>query len=157
MGPVRFLAWHPVLVLGALVTGFMAWVAVDFAGPRRQPSSPQADPPSNPPWDAAGDSVRMHAVGQSLLQVRPGMPRAWVEQLLGPPDPSDLRPVDLSGRNPVYQTSYRAILPRPHPDCPQAVGPCLVVLEFDAGRAGHPLARIASTPLLMDVRTVVAT
>jgi hypothetical protein len=144
MGGVRFLSRHPVLVLAVLAVGFGAWVAADLAGP--PPRGQRADLAGPPGWDAGMSEVaRQQLVGRALLEVRVGMPRLKVEQLLGPPDPSDLRPVDLSGRTPVYHTSYRAVLAEPHPDCPGVRGPCQVYLAFDASRPGHPLTQIVCT------------
>jgi hypothetical protein len=143
MAAVRFLSRHPAVVLAVLVTGFGTWVAADLTGPSGR--RPTTDPPE---WNPVlTDPARQQLMGRALLAVRVGMPRLKVEELLGPPMPEDLRPVDLTGRSPVYQASYRAVLPGPHPDCPGVSGPCQVVLAFDAGRPGHPLTRITCTPL----------
>lgn len=139
---------HPVLLLGLVVVGLVAWVALD-ATPRPAP------PPDDAGTAAPGEVAQAGPDGPIAPPVRgrypnepgavnalmvdllfPGMTRREVEELLGAPAAGRVAAADPDRL--TYRTTY-PILRDPTPDGPP---PALVALEFDASRPGHPLVRV---------------
>jgi len=111
---------------------------------RQSPATPEPAPPIT----SGPETSRLQAIGQGLLSVRSGMPRAEVEALIGRPDPKETSPVERMDGQTVFRIRYMAVLRDPHPVAPNVRGYCEVELIYDASRSGHPLIQIIFTPKL---------
>ena len=142
MRPLDFVAQRPLLVLGLVAAGFLAWVVADTVRPPEK-SNP---PPAAIEAPMTADMKRMHSIGTALHALQPGMLRAEVEQQLGPPAPRDIRPIERANGRVVYRTHYPAYLELPLMLSPHVRGYCEAVLEYDASSPGHPLLRVTAIP-----------
>ncbi len=173
MRPLRFLRQRPVALFGIAVCAFVVWIAreaVDDGDPRLlQPTDPRpgltaADAtnepvplkrflPAPPPPPGKAKSTPQ-ATAQVLPKLKPGMTRTEVEEIVGAPDPGDIRPATVAGGRVTYHTAYetdlgplptvRPMTPPTPSRVPAAREPArrLVTLEFDATQPGHPLLQI---------------
>src|SRR5262249_19085106 len=89
---------------------------------------------------------RLQAIGEGLLSVQAGMPRADVEAMIGRADPQEIGPADRFEGHTVNRARYRPLLSRPLPNAPTVRGDCQVDLAYDPTRPGHPLIQITYTP-----------
>lgn len=77
--------------------------------------------------------------GRSLADLRPGMPRTEVEQLLGGPTPK-IQPAVVHNARVTYCVTYPVTLvPPAGPGQATGSPTAFVTLEFDATKPGHPL------------------
>jgi hypothetical protein len=171
---LRFLGRHPIAVFGVVAVAFLGWVWRDaYLGPQPAkvpgkeialigpPTTDMPDigiPPRRPlpprpipqlPPDQRGAPTNFEV----LQQLKPGMTRAQVEEIVGAPAANDIHPVTIADGKATYHTTYEADLgapptvrpietikpiPKAHP------GPARnkVTLEFDATQPGHPLLGI---------------
>lgn len=140
-----YLTERPLLVLGALVAAFLAWVVYDASAPQPHPKpAPAGAQQLESPMSA--ELVRMRAVGMGLRAVHEGMSRAEVESRLGRPSPRDIRPVERANGRVVYRTHYPAFLTQSLSVAPNVDGYCEAILEYDAAAPGHPLLSITAVP-----------
>jgi hypothetical protein len=117
---------------------------------------PRALPVRGPVAIVADGAEQAQHRAVSLAQIpklRPGMPRAEVEGILGPPQPEHVQPVFVGEGRLTYRTAYELLDPDPPatirpipsrrtPADPKPAATPLVTLEFDATRAGHPLVEV---------------
>ena len=154
----RWFRDHPVALFAVVAAAFGTWVAADLL-------RPPAQPPAPPPAEEVG---QLTVVGPEFLpptrtvtvvprtklpQLRPGMSRVEVEDLLGTPLPEQLSPITVQDGRVTYQTTYpvdldpvplntvREFSHPPRPPAPRTVPTTILTLEFDASRPGHPLLR----------------
>jgi hypothetical protein len=152
---------NPLIVLGVAVVVLIAWIAIDLSKGPLAPahtSLGQTDfvelalplPPQALMLPAPGAAPVSVAV---LPKLRPGMTRAEVEDLLGPPTADRVEPVTIQNGRMRYRTTYELDDPGvpmtvrpiqfrarilPSPRAPRS----LVALEFDASQPGHPLIEV---------------
>src|SRR4051812_38972150 len=103
----RRVAWAAVFFTAAAAVLTAGWLA-------RQPAGPPEAEPRIVGWVPPGkaDSPAA-ATGRALAEIRPGMPRAEVEAVLGRPAPDAVGPVEESGGRAVYRARYPAELNGP--------------------------------------------
>ena len=106
-------------------------------------------------YDSNGARIRrvplpppLEAVSMAVLpSLQPGMSRAEVEDVIGPPSAAQVEPIEAAGGRTTYRTAYPIELAacggggaaRP----PAGAGPqCFVAFEFDATLPGHPLVNV---------------
>jgi len=164
---LRFLRRHPIALLAVGAVAFVTWIWWDAlpkqADPRladEQPTGPVRRMLPRPATiDAVDDQSPPVDAGPMLAKLKPGMPRAEVEKLVGPPA-HNVSPATIVDGRVTYLTSYEADFgpaptvrpihpgPRlPTPAAPQVAarepaGRMLVTLEFDATKPGHPLVEV---------------
>ncbi|MBN9119619.1 MAG: hypothetical protein J0I06_10770 [Planctomycetes bacterium] len=165
---VRFVRRHPLVLLGGIAVAFVGWVWWD-AIPAPPWGVPEANPVSHgetlerepairrlrvlPPDVRTAEGLRAEAT-TGLAKLKPGMPRAEVEKLVGPPAAEHVYPATVADGRVTYQAAYEADLGPPPtvrpirtqrlpvPREPDSHGRMLVTLEFDATKPGHPLVGI---------------
>jgi hypothetical protein len=155
---LRFARRHPLALLGVIAIAFIGWIWRDaFLGRGPQETKEMADAhgpirrflPLAP--DETVDAVP-HTPGKGLAGLKPGMPRAEVEKLLGAPAAEHVYPATIADGRVTYHAAYEADLGppptirpirAPHRHAvvrePDVAGRTLVTLEFDATKPGHPL------------------
>lgn len=159
---LRAIRENPVIVLGVAIAVLIGWIAIDLS------KGPLALLPHSALQAAESAELVQPIPAQALLpgahgtpavsvamlpQLRPGMTRAEVEDLLGPPTADRVEPVTFQNGRVRYRTTYELddsgvpmtirpiqfrarILPAPR--APRS----LVALEFDASLPGHPLVEV---------------
>jgi hypothetical protein len=165
---LRLIRRHPLALLGAIAVAFVVWLWRD-ALPTRQadlteaethvPRSPRRVLPPPAEHGVVSDLLPPSDAAPKLAKLKPGMSRAEVEQLVGPPAAHHVSPATVADGRVTYHTAYEADfgppptvrpiqtharLPdrRPVPREPELAGRTLVTLEFDATKPGHPLVGI---------------
>jgi hypothetical protein len=165
MQVLRYIRENPVVLLCVLLTGMIAWVAVDLARPApkksRLPDSAFADLPeqTNEP-DAIRAEVRRPIRGQVPVSVevlpmlKRGMTRVEVESLIGAPAADHVHPVTASEGRMTYRIAYEfddigppstirpAVVPSRFLPARTSEPGTMIALEFDATRPGHPLVEV---------------
>lgn len=129
--------------LAVLVVVLLTLLGVWWAVRERRGPTVSYPPPAP---QVAPEVGRLQAIGEGLLSVQAGMPRADVEAMIGRADPQEIGPADRFEGHTVYRVRYRAILSKPLPNAPNVRGYCEVELVYDATRPGHPLIQITYTP-----------
>jgi hypothetical protein len=160
----RFARRHPLALLGAIAIAFVTWIWWD-ALPNRPGAPPEAETHvPNPglrmlpqPTDllVVSDLPLPADTAPKLAKLKPGMSRAEVERLVGPPAAHDVSPATIADGRVTYHTAYdadfgpprtvRPIHPNPRPPFAREAEPAgrmRVTLEFDATKPGHPLVGI---------------
>lgn len=127
-------------VAAVLAAGIAAgWYLVVLSAAKTDPPAPPAPPNSGVKFltrSLPADPTGLRLAGFSHLH--PGMSRAEVEDVLGPPEPAALRPVGEADGRATYLMVYPLVVGSPE----------FVTLEFDATLAGHPLLTVRySDPL----------
>jgi hypothetical protein len=157
---MRLLRWfrdNPIVLLVVALAGFGAWIVSDLTSPpARRPTVTGANElghltkPLPPPPTPDGRTVPRG----TLAQLKPGMSRVEVDELLGTPQPDHLGPITVQDGCPIYLVTYKVdlrpvavprvsrvpVLAPPTPDSSPHTQ--TLTLEFDASRQGHPLRRI---------------
>ena len=152
---------NPGTLLVAAVAGIGGWVVAELLAPP-PPLTELPLPTSGPHAVVAESSAPLPhwevspATLAVLPMLRPGMPRAEVEGLLGLPTADAVEPVTFTDGQLRYRAAYdlgdpeppptiRPIkrLPRkPLPPAPGQSSGIRVALEYDASKPGHPLVDI---------------
>jgi hypothetical protein len=163
---LRFLRRHPIALLAVITVAFVTWIWWDALPKQVDPTAADGPPtgaarrlPRPALIDVADDLSLPSDAGPMLAKLKPGMPRAEVEKLVGPPA-HNVSPATIVDGRVTYHTAYEADFgpaptvrpihpgPRlPTPAAPQAAarepaGRMLVTLEFDATKPGHPLVEV---------------
>lgn len=164
---MRLLRWfrdHPIVLFAVVLAGLGAWIASDMTnGPKPVvPDGPAGVDlvgpvsltlPYSPPAAPTVTTVSLN----KLPQLRPGMSRVAVENLIGAPLPEQLGPISVLDGRATYLTTYpldleaetpNTVRPArfhpPRPPAPENLprAELVLTLEFDASRPGHPLVRV---------------
>jgi hypothetical protein len=156
------LVQHPLAVLGLLSVAFGVWASWGQTPPSAGSHGPDL-PASVPPKiikkatfrrTDPSDRLSPLEVARALPKLHPGMMRAEVEELVGPPAPDDIQLVTLADGHVIFRTSYEVDLDAlpagqsargrgPRPD--RSAGSndrTLVVLNFDSARRDYPLLSV---------------
>jgi hypothetical protein len=164
MRSLRQIRENPVLVCCVILTGLIAWVGADLINLRERSKTPVAleDLPYalGEPVVVTMEVPFVHGADEPtgvsptmLPQLKLGMTRIEVEELLGPPSKDRVMPVSFGEGRLTYHMTYdlsesdRLMTIRPIKPIPR-VGPqepapaSLLALEFDASLPGHPLIRV---------------
>jgi hypothetical protein len=159
---MRLLRWlrdHPVALFVVVAAGLGAWIASDLNRPppprplsgTEEVSQLTITAPELPALPRPGSVVPI----DKIPQLKPGMSRVVVENILGAPRPEQLGPIVVQDGRATYQTTYpidldpvplNTVRPTRHPPRPPAPANLttdpVLTLEFDASQPGHPLLRV---------------
>ena len=151
---------NPAAVLSVVVATILGWVASGLLNPPPVPPPPGPKlalrPLPVPVLDGLEGAVPIDGERpvpvEALPKLRPGMTRAEVEKVLGPPGPGGLHPVTVSEGRLTYRTAYELAEPdlpatvrlivRPRVPARPTDPKSQVALEFDASKPGHPLVEV---------------
>ena len=166
---IRFTRRHPIALLTVIAVAFVTWIWWDALPKREADQTDEARAPAPTrrplPRPEALETVDLSLspdAGPRLAKLKPGMPRAEVEKLVGPPAAHNVSPATVVDGRVTYHTAYEAdfgpaptVRPiHPGPRLPTPAGPAapavarepagrmLVTLEFDATKPGHPLVEV---------------
>ena len=146
---------NPVALFAAAVAGVGGWIVAEALAPHGPPAErpliavgPQAAFIEAPPPQIGVPPAALTV----LPMLRPGMPRAEVEGILGIPPADAVDPVTVTDGQLRYRASYDLGDPEPlatvrpikrhrMPPPPDSTG-IRVAIEFDASKPGHPLVDI---------------
>jgi hypothetical protein len=160
---MRLLRWfrdHPVALLVVAVAGLGAWIVSDMTRsppPRVVSDVEELGRLTMIRTEPAPVRVSSAVPITKIPQLKPGMSRVTVENILGAPLPEQLGPILVQDGRATYQTTYpvdldpvplntiqpaRRPLPPPPPPVSRTSTEVVITLEFDASRTGHPLLRV---------------
>lgn len=153
----------PLPVLAVVVAGFGLWIAYDAAtarGPAGGGYEPSLAVQDGPLFIPDRPTPKLSEVRPELFpRLKPGMSRAEVEGLLGPPLADLIRPVAETDGRLTYHTTYPVTTDAMPLNTVRPIGgrvmPVVILanqsqiaLEFDATLPGHPLVNVQfSDPL----------
>lgn len=144
MRPKHVIRGTSAVAAGIAAAGLATWFSLDAV---KQPAERTVTARVSPPGPLRRQLPPESVVSPDVLpQLHAGMPRAEVEQLLGPPGATDVQAVGESNGRPTYHTTYPLALDGSGGGASRRVpgaGPrSFVGLEFDATLPGHPLINV---------------